>query len=136
MSYTALRDGEARIPRFHLVKSWTHYFDPVERNLKQFDLRKNDRNYLEGDILVMREWDRIMSEYTNRWAARTVTYVMRSSPLGIDVPHKGLDVGYVILSLGPCNSAQTAVAEEEIRRAQAKASPKYEDQTAGPPSAA
>lgn len=41
----------------HKVKCWTQLFERVKDGIKPFDVRKNDRDYQAGDILVLEEFD-------------------------------------------------------------------------------
>lgn len=41
----------------HELKTWPQYFCRVEDGSKTFEVRKNDRGYQPGDIVVLREWD-------------------------------------------------------------------------------
>lgn len=40
----------------HDLKTWPEYWRDVASGLKTVELRHNDRDYKEGDILVLREW--------------------------------------------------------------------------------
>jgi hypothetical protein len=40
----------------HELKSWPEFFSAIETGEKTFELRRNDRNYQVGDVLVLREW--------------------------------------------------------------------------------
>ncbi len=65
------------------------YFEAVIRDKKQFELRKDEDNIQEGDILILREWDG--EKYTGMYVQRTVSYVLRN------VPQYGLAEGYCII---------------------------------------
>ena len=41
----------------HYLKCWPVYFGLVLSGAKQFELRKNDRNYQVGDVLILCEYD-------------------------------------------------------------------------------
>jgi hypothetical protein len=40
----------------HELKSWPEFFEPVYTGRKNFDLRKNDRQFAVGDVIRLREW--------------------------------------------------------------------------------
>lgn len=71
----------------HNIKILPKYFNPLKDNRKTFELRKNDRNYKPGDMLVLREWD---NGYTGRQVNRRVSYILYG-------PAYGLEDGYCIM---------------------------------------
>ena len=64
------------------------YYAAVCSSRKNFELRKDEDDVQNGDVLVLREWD---GEYTGHRVKREVTYVLR------DVPEYGLEEGYCII---------------------------------------
>jgi hypothetical protein len=83
----------------HELKSWPEFFEPVLRRTKNFELRKNDRGYKIGDVLLLREWEPKTKIYTGRECRRTVEYVLEGIGTGGIEPLKGLSIGYCILGL-------------------------------------
>lgn len=65
------------------------YFQEVQAGKKNFELRKDEDNIQEGDILVLNEFNDGSS--TGRSVIRRVTYVLRN------VPEYGLQEGYCII---------------------------------------
>lgn len=65
------------------------YFREVQSGKKNFELRKDEDNIQEGDILVLNEFNDGSS--TGRSVIRRVTYVLRN------VPEYGLQEGYCII---------------------------------------
>ena len=59
----------------HEVKSWSHLFDAIRWGKKPYDLRKNDRNYKIGDVLILEKYDNIAGRYTGDVCRRTVSYI-------------------------------------------------------------
>ena len=43
--------------REHDLKTWSPFYAAVASGAKTFELRKDDRNYSVGDVLLLREWD-------------------------------------------------------------------------------
>ena len=95
----------------HELKCWPEFFEPVFVGLKKFDLRRNDRDYHVGDIVVLREWkpngmpgaqsghDGV---YTGRELHQRICYILEGlggSDTGIIAPLRGLERGFVILGL-------------------------------------
>jgi len=52
------------------------WFDLVNSNKKRFELRLNEFDIKEGDILVLKEWDSKKKEYTGRKIEREVDYIL------------------------------------------------------------
>lgn len=75
----------------HELKTWPEYFRAVASGLKNFEVRKNDRDYKVGDILILQEFDPETNEYTGEYVGREVTYILGKPPF---VPE-----GYVIMSI-------------------------------------
>jgi Domain of unknown function (DUF3850) len=53
------------------------YFDALQTRKKNYELRLNDFDIQDGDILILREWDEKRNIYTGRKLRRSVTYVAR-----------------------------------------------------------
>jgi ASC-1-like (ASCH) protein len=51
------------------------YFEDLASGKKKFELRLNDFEVNEGDVLVLEEWDADKKEYTGRKIEKKVTYV-------------------------------------------------------------
>lgn len=68
----------------HDLKTWKEYFDEVLMGRKTFEVRKNDRNFQKGDIIILKEWDNEKKEYTGREISRVVSYVLRGGNFGIE----------------------------------------------------
>ena len=58
-------------------KIWPQYFEAVVSGKKKYELRLNDFEVEEGDILVLEEWDPKTEKYTGRKVEKKVTYVGR-----------------------------------------------------------
>lgn len=72
----------------HEIKILPQYFADVSKGIKQFELRKDDRDYQVGDLVRLREWDG--KEYTGNKMIVGIKYVLR------DCPEYGLMDGYCI----------------------------------------
>ena len=58
----------------HRLKTWPEYFVKIATEEKTFEIRKNDRPYKIGDLLVLEEWSP-EGGYTWREERRFVTYI-------------------------------------------------------------
>lgn len=74
----------------HYLKILPKYFELLIAGIKKFELRKNDRDYKVGDLIVFMEWDG--DDYTGR-----LTQIMRIRYILKDCPEYGLMDGYCIL---------------------------------------
>lgn len=74
----------------HELKIYPKYFEDVISGKKKFEIRKNDRKYRVGDILILKEWDNI--KYSGREARAEVIYL-------IDDKFAGIQPGYVVMGI-------------------------------------
>lgn len=59
----------------HELKVWPAYFVALADGRKTFEVRKNDRGFLLGDTLVLKEWRPSDRTYTGRSIVRSVSYI-------------------------------------------------------------
>ncbi len=76
----------------HNLKTWIEYFTQVWDGKKNFEVRKNDRNFKVGDTLILREWDNVENNYTGRYMYRKIKYILNGGQFGIEE-------GYVVISI-------------------------------------
>ncbi|EDN7323724.1 DUF3850 domain-containing protein [Listeria monocytogenes] len=60
-------------PKTHSLKILPEYFDAIDHGVKTFEIRKNDRNFKVGDILILREYDE--EHYTGPELKTKITYI-------------------------------------------------------------
>jgi hypothetical protein len=80
------------------VKSWPAFFAAIEAGERTHELRRNDRNYAVGDILVLSEFDVERDAYTGR-SLRALITSMTSDEVPCAESGAGLSPGYCILSI-------------------------------------
>ncbi|HAU65829.1 MAG: hypothetical protein A2017_17615 [Lentisphaerae bacterium GWF2_44_16] len=56
-------------------KVWPVYFEAIISGKKKYELRLNDFEINEGDVLLLEEWDPETQSYTGRSIEKKVTYV-------------------------------------------------------------
>jgi hypothetical protein len=56
-------------------KTWPGYFNDVASGKKNYELRLNDFEVNEGDVMLLEEWNPETKEYTGRKVEKKVTYV-------------------------------------------------------------
>lgn len=57
----------------HSLKILPQYFAAVLSGRKTFEIRKNDRRFHEGDLIVLREWNG--KEFTGKVVSKKITYI-------------------------------------------------------------
>ncbi len=74
-------------PTRHDLKTWPEAFQAMWDGWKTFEVRKDDRHYVVGDCLHLREWVPSLSprheRYTGRWINALVTYKVPGGRWGI-----------------------------------------------------
>lgn len=67
--------------KVHDLKIRPEYYNPVSAGTKTFEVRKNDRGFLTGDYLILREYAQqgTSGNYTGREVKVAVTYILRES---------------------------------------------------------
>jgi hypothetical protein len=76
----------------HDIKCIQPFFNYCCSGKKTFDLRKNDRNFKEGDTLILREFDEKTCYHTGRMKAFDITFVLNDE-------FEGIEKGYCIMSI-------------------------------------
>lgn len=67
----------------HELKTWPEPFGAIVDGWKTFEFRKADRNYEEGDRVLLREWSPVTETYTGRELGAEVGYVLRAGTFGV-----------------------------------------------------
>ena len=49
--------SDSKAPHSHVLKTWPEHFEAVRDGRKRVELRRNDRDYRVGDVLVLCEYD-------------------------------------------------------------------------------
>lgn len=65
--------------RTHDLKTWPTPFNQVLGGLKPFEIRVDDRNFAEGDLLNLCEWEPYARAYTGRELTRRITCITRGA---------------------------------------------------------
>jgi hypothetical protein len=79
----------------HALKTWTEYYKEIEIGHKAFEIRKFDRPFKVGEVLLLQEWDNIKNEYTGKEMRVAITYILS----GDNTAKFGLMSGYCIMSI-------------------------------------
>lgn len=62
----------------HELKTVQPFFGDLSFNGKNFEIRKNDRDFYPGDILILREWSPGQGRYVGGICVRKVVYILRT----------------------------------------------------------
>lgn len=82
--------GQCIERKVHNLKILPQYFEEVQKLNKRFELRKDDRDYKVGDLIMLSEWEN--EELTGRHTSYLeITYILRKCP------EYGLMDGYCVL---------------------------------------
>lgn len=84
----------------HELKILSEFFQPIFDGVKNFEIRKDDRQYQVGDILILRETNG--HSYTGREVRVVITYILRDRNYNKE--------GYCTMSIKPLENI------EKIRR--------------------
>lgn len=92
--------------KIHELKILPQYFNEVKYKKKSFELRKNDRDFKVGDILILKEFnpnkeyetieDGVYSNFSGKKVLRQVIYILKNT--------EGLNNNYVILGIKSIDS--------------------------------
>lgn len=73
--------------RAHELKTWPEPFAALKDGSKRFELRRDDRGYAVGDLLVLREWDPALEWPASERPLAKGGYVSGSEPLRFRVTY-------------------------------------------------
>jgi len=73
-------------------------FEKVLNGEKNFDLRIAEFECEVGDVLVLREWDPELKEYTGRQLEKTVTFVLKTKDLKFWSQEDIEELGFLVMS--------------------------------------
>lgn len=69
---------------WHELKVWPQYFNALINDIKKFEVRRNDRDFKQGDYLRLREWNPDTKEYTGAEVTRHVGFILQGGQFGIE----------------------------------------------------
>jgi ASC-1-like (ASCH) protein len=82
----------------HQMKSWTQFFQAIKNGTKKHDLRRMDRDFKVGDMIILHEYDQFKGEYTGEQLDVKITFIT-SEDTPCAYSSAVLERGYCILSL-------------------------------------
>lgn len=86
-----LKSNNKQMSELHYLKIYPEFFTQVFLGNKTFEIRKNDRNFKTGDIVILQEYDEMASRYTGREIVVEIIFIL-------DDKFIGLAEGYIAFS--------------------------------------
>jgi Domain of unknown function (DUF3850) len=94
------------------LKTWPQFYEEIITGRKSFEVRKNDRGFACGDILVLQEWEPptkfSQGGYTGRQTSRRVDYLLPGGQFGVEP-------GYVVMAISPVDEIKDDVEVRRVR---------------------
>lgn len=87
----------------HRLKTWPSYWQAIDEGRKNFEVRRDDRGFQVGDLLILECFDPkngvYVLDYTDgsrepKRCTRRITYILTGG-------HMGVEPGFVIMGLEP-----------------------------------
>ena len=95
----------------HELKCWPAYFAAVRAGGKPFEIRRNDRDFAVGDLVILQEYDPEADTYTGQVEERLITFLLSEEDFG--VVHGFVAIGFGRLpQLGDVTPAEGVTREE------------------------
>jgi hypothetical protein len=83
----------------HKLKCWDVYYDAIDQGDKTFDVRRDDRGFQKGDILILQRWERDRNNYTRHISDNTPYETRRKVKYILTGGQFGIEPGFVVLGL-------------------------------------
>lgn len=78
---------EPREPMVHFLKTWPPYWEEVDAGRKTFEVRRDDRDYRVGDMLVLDEYEPGTDTFSGRQCRRLIGYALVGGAFGLAAGH-------------------------------------------------
>ncbi len=89
-----IKEG-GEVMKTHELKTLPEYFKAVNLGVKMFEVRKNDRDFKVGDVLILREW--LPTEHCESTGQYSGRKIERTIGCFIDGVQFGIKKGYCVL---------------------------------------
>lgn len=83
---------------FHALKTWPEFFDAVCAGDKTFEVRRADRDFRVGDVLLLQRWEPDRGDYTRDGSGDPATLSVRVTYI-LPGGQFGVEPGYVVMGL-------------------------------------
>lgn len=71
----------------HALKTWPEYFKLVREGKKRFELREDDRDYEEGDVIILQEYHPDTKKYSGEEERFQAGFILRGPAFGLKKGH-------------------------------------------------
>ncbi|TDQ22771.1 DUF3850 domain-containing protein [Tenacibaculum caenipelagi] len=78
--------------KIHNLKILPIHFYQVENRFKKVELRKNDRDYKDGDTLCLEEWCPYTEQYTGKECNVKVTHILQGGNYGLEKDYVAMSI--------------------------------------------
>ena len=79
----------------HELKVYAKFYEALANGVKNFEVRKADRDFRVGDALLLRMWNSGYRTYTGPFCYRRIAYILEAK----DAVKFGVRPGYCVLGL-------------------------------------
>ena len=80
--------------QIHELKIWPQFFQTVSDGRQKAEIRRDDRGFEIGDLLILKEWMPDLKKHTNRECRVRVTDIVHADPA-----LEGIEDGFCLLSI-------------------------------------
>jgi len=70
--------------KVHALKTHPEFFQAIIQRKKTFEIRKNDTDFKEGEIVMLEEYDPIEKEYTTDAILFVISYILDGGQFGLE----------------------------------------------------
>lgn len=88
----------------HFLKTINPHYHHIETNVKTFEVRKDDRGFMEGDVLFLAKYHKKDKTFYNQYLLIRVTHILRDKAF--------CKKGKVIMSIKKINEFDLSIDEQ------------------------
>lgn len=97
----------------HTLKSWPRFFEPICMGARTHELRRNDRSYVVGDMVDLREFDPDAQSYSGRIVRAEITSITSvAEPCAVS--DEALHPDFCVLSIRLLSTLEEAQTSCEV----------------------
>lgn len=85
--------------REHNIKVWSEYWESLSSGEKTFEVRRDDRGYQKGDILVLEKYNREECRHERLYSTNAKITMRRKITFILTGGQFGIEPGFVVMGL-------------------------------------